>query len=286
MFSTKKPAMTKSFTKAPDKKRLRVSGNDEYDSDSDLSLPDDPLPSSRRRPTRTGAVQAKKNIAECMKAAGGGDDDDESSYGSDDGDDGSDDESVGASSEMEISDSEESVEKEPAKKPPKKKAKAAASTATQRAREKQRQALEAAKSKKGVKGKQSKKAPQVKKNGNGKKNKMDYVSSGTSDSSDDEKGDPMDEIDLDELMKEAMRGARFSILHSFCWWRIVLDEAHYIKSRSSQTAAAAFSLIGINRWCLSGTPLQNRVGERKCCRQGNISPDVELSQSSCSCYSL
>jgi DNA repair protein RAD16 len=34
-----------------------------------------------------------------------------------------------------------------------------------------------------------------------------------------------------------------------------------IKSRSSQTAAAAFSLTGIHRWCLSGTPLQNRVGE-------------------------
>jgi len=35
----------------------------------------------------------------------------------------------------------------------------------------------------------------------------------------------------------------------------------FIKSRSSQTSAAAFSLTGIHRWCLSGTPLQNRVGE-------------------------
>ena len=34
-----------------------------------------------------------------------------------------------------------------------------------------------------------------------------------------------------------------------------------VKSRSSQTAAAAFSLTSIHRWCLSGTPLQNRVGE-------------------------
>ena len=40
-----------------------------------------------------------------------------------------------------------------------------------------------------------------------------------------------------------------------------LDEAHFIKTRSSQTANAAFSLIGCHRWCLSGTPLQNRVGE-------------------------
>lgn len=73
--------------------------------------------------------------------------------------------------------------------------------------------------------------------------------------------DPMDGIDMDALMKEAMDGSRLSLLHSLCWWRIVLDEAHFIKSRSSQTANAAFALISINRWCLSGTPLQNRVSE-------------------------
>jgi hypothetical protein len=70
-----------------------------------------------------------------------------------------------------------------------------------------------------------------------------------------------DSMNMEALLQEAMAGAKISILHSVCWWRIVLDEAHMIKSRSSQTAAAAFSLIGIHRWCLSGTPLQNRVGE-------------------------
>lgn len=68
-------------------------------------------------------------------------------------------------------------------------------------------------------------------------------------------------MDMEVLLQEAMAGAKMSALHSVCWWRIVLDEAHMIKSRSSQTAAAAFSLIGVHRWCLSGTPLQNRVGE-------------------------
>lgn len=71
----------------------------------------------------------------------------------------------------------------------------------------------------------------------------------------------IDDVDMDELIKEAMKGAQMSPLHSVSWWRIILDEAHFIKSRSSQTSASAFALTGIHRWCLSGTPLQNRVGE-------------------------
>mmetsp|Transcript_41745 Transcript_41745/g.81828 ORF Transcript_41745/g.81828 Transcript_41745/m.81828 type:complete len:1357 (-) Transcript_41745:245-4315(-) len=69
------------------------------------------------------------------------------------------------------------------------------------------------------------------------------------------------EVNLDKLVKEATKGARMSVLHSICWWRVVLDEAHTIKSRASQTAKAAFALTAVHRWCLSGTPLQNRVGE-------------------------
>lgn len=43
--------------------------------------------------------------------------------------------------------------------------------------------------------------------------------------------------------------------------RVVLDEAHNIKERSTNAAKAAFALDASYRWCLSGTPLQNRVGE-------------------------
>lgn len=43
--------------------------------------------------------------------------------------------------------------------------------------------------------------------------------------------------------------------------RVVLDEAHNIKERSTNAAKAAFSLDSQYKWCLSGTPLQNRVGE-------------------------
>jgi len=69
------------------------------------------------------------------------------------------------------------------------------------------------------------------------------------------------DIDMNELIREAQINSCMSVLHGIVWWRIVLDEAHMIKSRSSQTAAASFSLIGIHRLCLTGTPLQNRVGE-------------------------
>ena len=52
-----------------------------------------------------------------------------------------------------------------------------------------------------------------------------------------------------------------SVLHRVAWQRIVLDEAHSIKDKNCSTARAAFALHAAFRWCLSGTPLQNRVGE-------------------------
>lgn len=136
----------------------------------------------------------------------------------------------------------------------------------ERARAKQREAFERAKSgKKGKgekqkigkgkekmlkgKGKQQKgkgKGNGKQKNGKGKKKPCDDDSDDEY-STEDDGGDGLDGIDMQELIDKAMAGAKKSPLHSLCWWRIVLDEAHMIKSRSSQTANAAFSLIGVHR---------------------------------------
>ncbi|KAF9919342.1 DNA repair protein rad16 [Lobosporangium transversale] len=53
----------------------------------------------------------------------------------------------------------------------------------------------------------------------------------------------------------------YSLLHRIKWYRIILDEAHNIKERSCNTARSAFALEADRKWCLSGTPMQNRVGE-------------------------
>lgn len=52
-----------------------------------------------------------------------------------------------------------------------------------------------------------------------------------------------------------------SIIHEINFHRVILDEAHNIKSRSTGAARACFALKAKHKWCLSGTPLQNRIGE-------------------------
>ncbi|XP_004304707.1 PREDICTED: putative SWI/SNF-related matrix-associated actin-dependent regulator of chromatin subfamily A member 3-like 2 [Fragaria vesca subsp. vesca] len=48
-------------------------------------------------------------------------------------------------------------------------------------------------------------------------------------------------------------------LFSVSWFRVVLDEAHTIKSSKSQISIAAAALVAGRRWCLTGTPIQNNL---------------------------
>jgi len=48
-------------------------------------------------------------------------------------------------------------------------------------------------------------------------------------------------------------------LFSIEFFRIILDEAHTIKNRTSKTAKACYELDAVHRWVLTGTPIVNRL---------------------------
>lgn len=60
---------------------------------------------------------------------------------------------------------------------------------------------------------------------------------------------------------KAKTAAKPSLLASIHWWRVVLDEAHLIKNKKTKTAMAAHQLQAEQRWCLSGTPIQNSLDD-------------------------
>ncbi|KAG4442544.1 hypothetical protein IFR05_001956 [Cadophora sp. M221] len=51
------------------------------------------------------------------------------------------------------------------------------------------------------------------------------------------------------------------LLHQVNWYRVVLDEAQYIKNKNARTSLACQNLKSVYRWCLTGTPLLNRLEE-------------------------
>lgn len=58
--------------------------------------------------------------------------------------------------------------------------------------------------------------------------------------------------------QDGNRGSHGGIF-SLDYFRIILDEAHYIKNRQSKTAKACYELSAKHRWALTGTPIVNRL---------------------------
>ncbi len=85
----------------------------------------------------------------------------------------------------------------------------------------------------------------------------------------------------EDIIKEA------SPLHAIHYHRLILDEAHSIKSRQTGVAKACFALTGTYKWCLSGTPVQNRIGEFfSLLRFLEVRPFADYFCRSCDCEKL
>ena len=85
----------------------------------------------------------------------------------------------------------------------------------------------------------------------------------------------------DGLVKENSK------IHAIEYHRVILDEAHNIKTRTTGVARACFALKSHHKWCLSGTPVQNRIGEFfSLLRFLQIDPFACYFCKSCSCTKL
>ena len=259
---------TKSKVGSARKSVIRLKGTTDYDTDDDLSIPDDvaPVSASSSRPSRSAAKVAAQKLSASAKESHESDesddsDTDDSSSGVGSGtSDSSSAEEFSSDDEAKLSTRKKRVVTKSVSKPTRgdscdssededgdSDSDSDDDDAAKRALEKQRLAIEQASKKKTGKGTKQTKKPLMKGGGkklavkkksakkpvtSGKRKKppMSSPSSDESSGSDtggDEDRDPLEGIDMEELMDEAMAGSRVSPLHTLCWWRIVLGKSSF-----------------------------------------------------------
>ncbi|KAF4944314.1 hypothetical protein FSARC_14703, partial [Fusarium sarcochroum] len=75
--------------------------------------------------------------------------------------------------------------------------------------------------------------------------------------------DSIDSLDIVLTTYETLKSdqSKKSPLFELVWARIVLDEAHRIRNRSSRVFSIMNSIQAESRWCLTGTPIQNYLDD-------------------------
>ncbi|KAK1765014.1 SNF2 family N-terminal domain-containing protein [Phialemonium atrogriseum] len=63
------------------------------------------------------------------------------------------------------------------------------------------------------------------------------------------------------LTTEFQAKSKPSLLHRIGWYRVVLDEAHIIRRPATAFYHACSDLHANSRWCLTGTPIQNKLAD-------------------------
>ncbi len=204
----KKELEKKRATKTSKKCGFKVKGDEDYDSESDLSVQSDQdvVKKAQTRTPRVAASKAKSRVTAAVRK--------ERKFAMEV--DSSEEEYIG-SDEDDVDSSEED-------------------TAVVRAKERQAKAFANA-SKRNKKGKtpkkksfsESKKDKKSVKNWKKNKRRKGQPNSSSSDEDDSIQGGDVPDIDMSELIAEAMAGCQLSVLHSVCWWRVVLGE-QFLKS--------------------------------------------------------